>query len=932
MALDSKENNKKEVVSTTSVPLRNKKLSSNNSASDDNNRPVSIMDRLSKLQVAQNSWQDKVGEKDAGKFTVAGKLQRETTAKSVLLETTITAASFATSEQSRTPARNRICSDSADPRKTPMRRVITGDRAVVSEKGSAKTARRPMSTPSFATLNNMHDLDPMGDIQEVDVMQHDEELFEAFFSASQSATATPDEEVTNMDFDAIQTNSMLLALPKRAVKPTNKRRSRNPIKQLATRTDLKKMYFEKVNVKEEKKNWQNAISSTDNKHSHLAAEALAGLASREDFSNVLLRRGDVSQAGRDLDLVPYKPDVMLLQVKGRRACQPRLVEPKAKSVNSGDAFVLCTPEEVFLWQGKFSNIIERSRSAELAQRIYQKKDLCCKRVKHMHVLDEEKCFGSTKAERDFWNLLGSSSRKAEPPGQADEDELFEAEINEYNMVWEVKINDNGNEELVPVEDAWGQTPRHTILHPSKVLVLDFGSEVYVWNGKDALFDLRKAGTNLAKKVWEDGFNYTGAERPNPVLGTKELIGRRPKWGFVGRVNHKMETSLFREKFLDWPTETMESKGKSNQPNRVSLFDSGEVEVEAFDAQLMASWEVEEPNLELEGSCLGRGHGYYDAQEHRQYEIETIAVKSWHVNEHGVKLLSKEWAAQFHNEDTYVIRWMYKVSLTGRDLKGRPSKYAAVGRERCAYFFWQGNSSRTTEKGASALMTVDLDEEKGPQIRVDQGQEDAVFLNLWKGKMTVHAGQRGQLGRAKKWRLFVIRGEFKDEIMAVQVECAASSLRSVGSFIATNGTQLIIWHGSSSPSHSRELAKCWADQIASDMPPEMNLEGSPEVREEFESCESKQLSKALGLDGHVMQCPYAKQMNPPARSPRLFYMTSVSGNFEVTEVLCPFRRTDVLNTMPFNQSDLYIAEQPGKIVGFSLCIEFFFFLIQCVFSH
>ena len=43
-------------------------------AASRSNRSVSLMDRMNQLQNAQNSWQSKVVEKDAGKFTVAGKM------------------------------------------------------------------------------------------------------------------------------------------------------------------------------------------------------------------------------------------------------------------------------------------------------------------------------------------------------------------------------------------------------------------------------------------------------------------------------------------------------------------------------------------------------------------------------------------------------------------------------------------------------------------------------------------------------------------------------------------------------------------------------------------------------------------------------------------------------------------------------------------
>ena len=49
---------------------------------------------------------------------------------------------------------------------------------------------------------------------------------------------------------------------------------------------------------------------------HLAQEALAGLASTEDFSNVTLRKTDASSRSAVSEYLPYN-DVMLLHVKGK---------------------------------------------------------------------------------------------------------------------------------------------------------------------------------------------------------------------------------------------------------------------------------------------------------------------------------------------------------------------------------------------------------------------------------------------------------------------------------------------------------------------------------------------------------------------------------------------------------------------------------------
>ena len=46
---------------------------------------------------------------------------------------------------------------------------------------------------------------------------------------------------------------------------------------------------------------------------------------------------------------------------GRKNLQTRLVEPSASSINSGDVFILVNEKDLYLWQGKEANVLEKAR-------------------------------------------------------------------------------------------------------------------------------------------------------------------------------------------------------------------------------------------------------------------------------------------------------------------------------------------------------------------------------------------------------------------------------------------------------------------------------------------------------------------------------------------------------------------------------------------
>jgi hypothetical protein len=95
------------------------------------------------------------------------------------------------------------------------------------------------------------------------------------------------------------------------------------------------------------------------------------------------------------------------------------------------------------------------------------------------------------------------------------------------------------------------------------------------------------------------------------------------------------------------------------------------------------------------------------------DIQTISLNVWHVSETERHELPNSSYGQFYSDDVYIVRWRYRLVtlITSKT----PVRKADTGRDRVAYWIWQGRNASPNEKGISALVTVCFDEEKGPHV-------------------------------------------------------------------------------------------------------------------------------------------------------------------------------------------------------------------------
>jgi len=244
---------------------------------------------------------------------------------------------------------------------------------------------------------------------------------------------------------------------------------------------------------------------------------------------------------------------------------------------------------------------------------------------------------------------------------------------------------------------------------------------------------------------------------------------------------------------------------------------------------------------------------------------------------------------------------------------------AGGMERCCYFFWLGNDCTVNEEGATAVMTIELDQEKGPQIRVVLGKEPSCLLNIFNGSMVIHAGKRPAPGIRSHFtdqssiRLYCIRNEEETEACLLQVPAVCESLRSRSSFLLLLCSQgeIFIWHGCKANEGTRKTIAFAAQQLIENHPEEASIGNKTEIglTEMEEGDEPEVFWMALGGQEDYGSLIDAES-DVSTLMPRLFKLDATSDAFISQEIVCPSRSEKYNCPFPVLQDDLYNVEQPA----------------------
>ncbi|XP_028988715.1 gelsolin-like [Betta splendens] len=369
--------------------------------------------------------------------------------------------------------------------------------------------------------------------------------------------------------------------------------------------------------------------------------------------------------------------------------------------------------------------------------------------------------------------------------------------------------------------------KQSMLSQDDCYIVDNGVDknIFVWKGPQANAAERKAAMSVGQHfIREKGYS------------DKTQIQVLPAGA---------ETTLFKQFFCDW-----KDKDETTGPTKAyAIGRIAKIKKVPFDASTLHT-----------NKAMAAQHGMVDDGKGK--------VQIWRV-ENGARVpVEPSTYGQFYGGDCYIILYSYKQG----------------GREKHLIYTWQGLKCTQDELGASAFLTVQLDNSMGGspvQVRVTQGQEPSHLMSIFQGKpMIIYTGgtsRKGGQSHASPTRLFHIRQSSSGATRAVEVDVSASKLNTNDVFVLKTPNALFVWRGMGASDEEVSASKHVVGLLG----------GSP--TNVSEGKEPAEFWTALGG-----KKPYqtSKSLQHVVKPPRLFGCSNNTGVLKAEEVPGDFTQSDL----------------------------------------
>jgi hypothetical protein len=445
-------------------------------------------------------------------------------------------------------------------------------------------------------------------------------------------------------------------------------------------------------------------------------------------------------------------------------------------------------------------------------------------------------------DAEFWEELGG---KAEVTESGADDAAAEQCARDAMKL--MKVSDATGSLVVEEQPKpAGGVLVHAMLSTDDVFIVDAGTELFLWIGKKCTAAEKKEGmVHAATYLTQSG---------------------KPMNTRISRVVEGAENAMFKDIFAGWPVAA---------PAAAGMF---------FGAAAASGVAKAEEDKEIDVGALMAAK----KQVEKMVDDGSGDVKVWRIEDMKKAELEEAKYGQFYDGDSYIVLYTYWPN--GKDKN-----------EEYIIYFWQGRNSSADEKGASALLAKDMDDEMGDrpvQCRVPQGREPAHFRTIFGGKMLVHKG-----GKASGFKnttevdvvdddgvsLYHIKGSDATDTYGIQVDEVAGKLNSGDCFVLLSPATMYIWQGGGSNETEQETAGKVADTLRT-----VDVSGKGgTVDRAIESVKEGEESEAFwGFLGGKAE--YAKFSEVDVQhEPRLFQCNNTTGGLSVTEMF-NFTQEDLID--------------------------------------